>query len=190
MYNVISMTARRSHHTYLHYAAFILFGISVFIAGYYCMNSPTYQSSPADSAEPAVRGVSIDTSPQRAPLQEKLIVHIPDGIYVALTDREGRMSGYTPDVNGFKNEIPYSDVIISAEGDKSIEIVRNIGPKYTVEIDGEPQKESLLIELENAEATVESELIPLDSLSKAGISAILTVHPFIVESLDTPLYVQ
>lgn len=191
------MTTRRSHHTHLQYGAIVLLLVSFLIAGYYYMNNPTYQPQVKEESKPAVQGIATDTSEPSAVSTEpsavsteKLIIHIPDTLDVTIEDQQGRVSGYSPDVRGFKNEIPYSDVIVSAGGDKYIAVSHEIASKYAVTVRGQPRRESLLIELENSETGSQSELISLNTLSQKGTTFILTVHPLSIESSDESLYVQ
>lgn len=193
MYNV-SMHRKKSHHkeSHLFYkiAGLLLIAISLALASYYYMNSPIYQPKKVES-EPAVRGASTTDQivPEIISKNDTLTIRIPDGVNVTLEDALGRKSGYVAQAKGFLNDIPFSEVMLGADGTKSMIVSESLAPKYMLEVSGPARQEAVLIEIDNATTGVQSELIPLDILGPGGVQYVLTLSPLLIES-STSLHDQ
>ena len=115
---------------------------------------------------------------------EALIIHIPDGVQIRLRDTLGRYAGYNSHINGFENDIPYSEVISSENGDKYIRISHKIAPQYTMLVEGKSDSDAIFIELKNSESLTQSELLSLDDLPIEGASYDVKSNPLSVTKVD------
>lgn len=174
--------AHNQEHLLYKIGGIFLIILSIVLGCYYYTHSPMYQTKKQDT-EPAVRGVTtvVDTVPS-VTHHDTLTIRIPDGVSLILEDGLGRKSGYVPSTKGFLNDIPFSEVIRGADGSKSIVVSEALAAKYSIMVSGLPRQEALSVEIDNAQTGVQTELLPLNTLSSVGSRYVVTLSPLMIES--------
>ncbi len=152
---------------------------------YYYLHSPLYNSKIKETP-PSVRGATVSTSekavvPAEAP--EGFEIHIPDGMYIRVRDTLGRFAGYDPQINGFENDIPYSEVVTNDIGGKYIRISQKVASEYILSVRGKNELEAVLIELKRTGMLDQSVLISIDT-SQGSLFRVKTEPLLVVPITD------